>query len=101
MKKSIRKNIEENALKSILILWNEALNIAIENPERARNYIKQIKAIKKHVKVKIPKEIRQGYCKNCFMPFIIGKTAIKRIVKGFIVITCLYCKEKRRFKIKN
>lgn len=101
MKKPTKKDVKENASISINNLWNEALNIATINPERARSYIKQIRAIKKHVKVKLPKDIRQGYCKKCFMPFIIGKTATKRIVKGFIVFTCFYCKSKRRFKFKN
>lgn len=90
----------ENALESIFILWQEALKIAIKNPERARLYVKQIRAIKKHVKVTLPQEIGRSYCKNCLLPFIYGKTAIKRIVKGIIVITCLSCGKKRRFRVK-
>jgi len=91
---------KENALKSISVLWQEALKIATSKPERARLYVKQIRAIKKHVKVKLPETIRRGYCKKCLLPFIYGKTAIKRIVKGVIVITCLACGSKRRFRVK-
>ena len=103
MKRKTKKQIERekaNAIASIKRLWQEALKIATSKPERARLYVKQIKAIKKHVKVRLPKEIGQGYCKKCLMPFIYGKTAIKRIIKGVIVITCLSCGEKRRFRVK-
>jgi len=96
-----RKRQKEIALQSVMDLWNEAIKIASENPDRARHYVKQIKAIKKHVKISLPTEIRRGYCKKCYLPFIYGKTAIKRVRKGIIVIVCLACGNKRRFIIKK
>ncbi len=96
-----RKKQKEIALQNVLDLWDEAIKIATKNPDRARHYVKQIRAIKKHVKIDLPKEIRRGYCKKCYLPFVYGKTALKRIRKGKIVIVCLACGNKRRFIIKK
>jgi ribonuclease P protein subunit RPR2 len=95
-----KKRQKEIALQNVMELWREAIKIASENPERARHYIKQIRAIKRHVKIDLPVEIRRGYCKKCYLPLVYGKTAIKRVRKGVIIIVCLACGNKRRFVIK-
>ncbi|MEM2713766.1 MAG: hypothetical protein QXE64_00575 [Candidatus Pacearchaeota archaeon] len=100
-KKAQRKRQEKNALASVLVLWREALKAAMTNKERARNYIKQIRAIKKHVKIKLPPEIRRGYCKKCYIPLIKGRTAeIKKIKtkKGILIeLKCIECGAIRRY----
>ena len=95
--KQQRKKEKENGLASALTLWKEALKIASTNPERARHYIKQIRAIKKHVKIDLPVEIKRGYCKKCYIPFT-QKTSQKTIKDGWITIKCLECNAIRRFK---
>jgi RNase P subunit RPR2 len=99
MKKTKKQREEEkrNAFASVLALWKEALKIATKNPERARLYVKQIRAIKRHVKIDLPKEIKRGYCKSCYIPFT-PETSEKKYEKGFIVVRCLKCNAVRRFK---
>ncbi len=89
----------KNALASVVTLWKEALNVALTNPERARSYVKQIRAIKKHVKIKLPDEIRRGYCKKCNMPFIEGKTMSKSTKGKFIILKCLNCGGIRKYGV--
>ncbi|MEM2932850.1 MAG: hypothetical protein QW622_01405 [Candidatus Pacearchaeota archaeon] len=87
----------ENALASVITLWKEAKKIALKNKERARGYIKQIRAIKKHIKIKLPLEIRRGYCKRCYIPLVSGKTAEKTRKGKLVELECLECGTIRRF----
>lgn len=98
-----REKDKENALKSVFILWEEAKKIATSNPDRARFYVKQIKAIKKHVKIKLPTTIRRGYCKKCFIPFLFGDnaTAEKKVKADWTIIKCSMCNTIRRFQEEN
>lgn len=63
-----------------------------EAVELSRLYIKKIKAIKKHIKVKLPERVQKGYCKKCFVIFVPGKTATYRIKNKKKIIICSVCK---------
>jgi RNase P subunit RPR2 len=67
----------------------------------SRSYMKKIKAIKKHAKVRLPENVQRGYCKHCLVMFVPSKTALYRIKDKTLTIKCLVCNAIRRFKLNK
>ncbi len=61
----------------------------------SKSYMLKIKAIKKHVKVKLPEQIQKGFCKKCYVIFVPDKTVKYRIKHGRAIAICLNCGSKR------
>ncbi|MFP3132107.1 MAG: hypothetical protein RXQ77_02100 [Candidatus Nanopusillus sp.] len=82
----------------------ELYKLAIENIDDidlARRYIFILWKIKNKTRIKLPKELRNKFCKKCYTPWIVGKTLQIRIRKGRIIYRCLYCNKVKRFMIRK
>ncbi len=61
----------------------------------ARKYIQLAKRIAMKAQIKIPKELKQNFCKNCYLLLIPGKTCKVRKTKNKLTKICLNCGRKR------
>jgi len=91
MKKHIAKQI---AMERIILLINNALHEAKSNNDLADNQAKLAKKIAMRMRLRLPYEFRQLYCKRCKQFILPGKSS--RIRTGgsklkAIRITCLEC----------
>lgn len=71
----------------------------------ARRYIEIILSISQRTRIRPPRNIKRGYCRQCHIPLIPGLTSRVRIQsegKGSrVVVTCLLCGWRRRYMIKT
>ncbi|BFI73227.1 ribonuclease P protein component 4 [Nanoarchaeota archaeon] len=88
------------ARKRIKELYRKSLE-NIDNLELARRYIYILWRIKNKARIRLPKYLRNKFCKRCYTPWIIGKTLQIRIRKGRIIYKCLYCGNVKRFNIRK
>lgn len=68
--------------------------------ELSRRYVELAKKISMKYRVKMSKEQKRSFCKNCLYPYRADRIRV-RIKKGRIVVTCLNCSHHRRFQIKK
>lgn len=80
----------------------ELVNLAKKSNEKlAKRYIEIVLKYRDKNKVKIPKEIKNSFCKRCHIPWIPGKTVKIRKMKGYILYTCLKCGYRKRVTTKS
>lgn len=94
------------AMERVHILYEEAIRRARKGDfNLARRYIKVALKIAGKVRLKLPKSIKRGYCRNCFVPLVPGLTLSVRIHSegrgSRVVYRCLLCGWTRRFMIKT
>ena len=97
--------LKDLAIQRMKLLYSMAVDMVRKGDfELARRYVDIIVAISLRTRVRPPKNIRRGYCRNCHIPLVPGLTARVRIQsegKGSrVVVTCLLCGWKRRYMIK-
>ena len=88
------------AIKRIKFLYKKAIE-NIDNIELSRRYIFILWKIKNKARIRLPKDLRNKFCKKCYTPWIVGKTLQIRIRKGRIIYKCLYCGNVKRFNIRK
>jgi ribonuclease P protein subunit RPR2 len=95
--------VKQIAKERIIILFEQAEKIQESNPKFLRKYIKLLRKISAHYKVKIPKEIKNNICRNCNNILIPGKTSTIRLVssKKYIAKKCLVCGNEIHIFYKN
>jgi len=88
-----RRLIATIAEQRIEILFSLAWDIFPKDPELARRYVKLIKELGRHYRIKIPKEIKHSICKKCNGLLVPGRNVLVRLAssKGFVVYKCLNC----------
>jgi len=99
----IKKKIKRISLERIKILFEEGEKAAKKNRfDLAKKYIILAKNIGMRCNVKIPKNLKLKFCKNCNYFLIPGKSAKLKIdsKKKFIKIKCLNCGKYRIYKYK-
>ncbi len=97
-RKEVIKYIQER-IKELIEL---AIKKYDENPELARRYVKIALEYRNKNRVRIPKEIKNKFCKKCLTPWIPGKTVRVRIVPNrYVVYTCLVCNYKKRIPLQK
>lgn len=83
--------VKEVAVERIKILYA----LAKEEPdsEFSRKYVKLLKDISRHYKIRLDKKTKSSICKKCNTILIPGKTAKVRIAssKKYVLYTCLNC----------
>lgn len=83
--------IKDIAKERIRILYS----LANDEPdsELSRKYIKLMKEISRHYKIRLDKKTKSSICKKCNSLLIPGKTAKVRIAssKKYVLYTCLNC----------
>ena len=87
------KETKELIQKRMVELVNLALKTKDEN--LAKRYIDIVLKYRDKNRVRIPKEIKNSFCKKCHTPWIPGKTVKIRKMKGYILYTCLKCGYKK------
>ncbi|MCL5433432.1 MAG: ribonuclease P [Candidatus Marsarchaeota archaeon] len=95
--------IKQIAAERIEILFNEAQKMHYKNSELSKKYIKNMKMISSHYKVKIPKDIKKNICRKCNNILIPGYNSSIRIAssKGYIIKKCLSCGNELHIFYKN
>jgi len=83
-KSSVRRRIKE--------LFDQAEVAAKTSMELASYLVKRAYKISLVTRVKLSKEYRRRFCKNCNAYLISGKNATIRTQRGKVVITCKECK---------
>lgn len=86
---------KEIAKERISILFREA-----KNPERAKRYVRLARKIAMHYRVRIPRELKRKYCKNCNSLLVPGQNCrIRLSQRGTprIILTCMECSHIMRF----
>jgi ribonuclease P protein subunit RPR2 len=82
------------ALERIYRLFELAETIGEEKYEK--RYIELAQTIGKKTKVKIPKELKEKYCKKC-----LGMRVEKREEKPFLIIKCKKCGFEKKFALEK
>jgi len=88
-------------MERIKILLQLADQRMRENEEDlAKRYVNLALLISKKYNVRIPRHMKYRICKKCNLFIVPGKNARVRLKKGKVVITCLNCDYKKRYKYK-
>ena len=98
MKKKIARKIAIERINILLELAQLRMNEGEE--DLAKRYIDLALLISKKYNVRIPRDLKYKICKRCHSFLIPGKNARVRLKKGKVVITCLKCGQKKRYKYK-
>ncbi len=89
--------VDTIARERIDILFNLAKECAATDSELSREYVRHMKKIGTHCRMKLPKEVKNGVCKKCDSVLIPGLSARVRIASrnNYVVYECLACKAER------
>ena len=94
------ENTSDYIRKRMVQLVELAQKTYEENPNLARRYIKIVLKYRDKNRVRIPKGIKNKFCKKCFTPWIPGKTVRIRIIPNrYVLYTCLNCNYKKRIPL--
>lgn len=92
---------EQIAVERIKKLFNLAENVFSKDENLAKRYVFLARKIASKCRVRIPREFKRSFCKNCGVYFKQGVNCRVRLnKKKLIVYYCLNCKHIRRFKYK-
>jgi ribonuclease P protein subunit RPR2 len=103
MRTNYTKKLNDNkaiALSRIKTLFNEARLAFKEDSNLSDRYVQLAKKIATKYKVRIPKEYKKKFCKNCFSYLVPGKNCRVRLQKKKLVYYCISCKHFMRFPYK-
>ncbi len=93
-----KKNVDKDiAQERIIKLFAEAKKTSQELADR---YIFLARKIATKLKVRIPKELKRQFCKECGTYFRHGKNVRVRLSAKKVVLYCLSCKEYTRIPYK-
>ncbi len=83
------------AKERIEILFKLAKKELKTHPKRSRRYVELARKIGLRYNIRLPKEIKRSFCKDCNTLIIIGKTAkeLDKELPGLKLIKCLNCGE--------
>lgn len=87
------------AKERIGILFDLAKREIKKHPERAKRYVELARKIGLRYNVRLGKA-KRDFCKSCFTLLLPGLTSQVRVEKGEVVIKCLKCQKKYRYKYK-
>jgi ribonuclease P protein subunit RPR2 len=87
------KLVQDIAKERIMLLFNLAKEEYPNDPVLSRHYIRMMKEISRHYLVKLPKDIKNGFCKKCNSVLLQGVSASTRLVssKRYTATRCLNC----------
>ena len=89
------------ALERVKQLFNEADSVFKENPKRATRYVQIARKIAMKINLRIPRELKRGYCKHCYSYLKPGVNSRIRNYESRITIYCNNCKKFTRIPIKR
>jgi len=88
------------AKERIQILFNLAEKELQEHPERSKRYIELARKIGLRYNVRLPRELKRKFCKNCNTLLKPGLTCSVRTERKMLTIRCNNCKKIYRYKVK-
>lgn len=88
------------ARERIQILFSLAEKELKKHPERSRYYIELARKIGLRYNVRLPKELKRKFCKNC-NSLLTPETSTRRIIKKHILIKCQKCNKIYRYPTKR
>jgi ribonuclease P protein subunit RPR2 len=93
---------QEIAKERIFILFNLAEKEFKKHPERSKRYIQLARKIGLRYNVRLPRELKKAFCKNCDILLKPGITSQVRLDKSSKTVNtiCLNCKRVYRFPYK-
>ena len=95
--------IKEIAAERIRILYDLAIERAAKDVTLSTEYVKTLRRLSAHYKVRIPDDIKDRICKKCNLVLVPGLTAGVRLAssKGYVVYTCKRCKTENHIFYKR
>lgn len=88
--KGIVKRVAEERIKILYRLAKETLD---SDPELSARYVRLIKQIGKHYKIRLGKEIKRNICRKCGVVLVPGKNAKVRVASSrkSVIYICGSC----------
>lgn len=89
--------VKEIVKERIDVLFNLAKECVATDSELSKEYVRHMKKISSHCRIKLPKEVKNSICKKCSSVLVPGLSARVRIASGkrYVVYECLACKAER------
>lgn len=87
------------ARERIAVLFSQAKRAFADHPERSNRYVELARKIAMRQRVRIDREFRYRFCHNCSVYFMPGSTMRVRVHRGNVVVTCLACGKKTRYRV--
>jgi len=89
------------ARERIQILFDLAERELRKHPERSRRYVELARKISLRYNVRLPRELKKRFCKNCNILLKPGLTSSTRIQNKMLTIKCTFCNKIYRYKVKR
>ena len=87
------------AHERIGVLFEQALLAFSLHPERSNRYVDIARRIAMRQRIRIDRELRRQYCHHCYAFLAPGQNMRVRVHRGNVVVTCLICNKKTRFRV--
>lgn len=98
MRYSQKSIVGSIANQRMCILYNNALEIMMKNPNLSKSYIKELRKISIHYKQKLPKYMKDKICMSCGSVLVRGFNCRVRLSsEGYISLLCDCGREKHIF----
>lgn len=97
--KKIQNNIAKDRIIQLFLMAEKMAFLGDLN--LANRYVDIARKISMRFKVKIPKEFKRRFCKNCYSYLLPGSNCRIRINQGKLIIYCYNCEKYTRFIFKN
>ena len=99
MKEKSRNPVTKKiARERIEVLFEEAKGAFSAHPERSNRYVDLARRIAMRQRIRIDREFRRQFCHHCYTYLVPGRNMRVRVHRGMVVITCLACNKKTRFR---
>ena len=89
------------ARERIARLFRLAGRIFPEHPELSDRYVAIARKIAMRQRVRIGRPMSRQYCRRCSSFLVPGRTSRVRVHDGYVVVTCLACRGRRRYPLKG
>jgi len=87
------------ARERIEVLFIQAQREFPAHPERSNRYVELARRIAMRQRIRINREHRRQYCHHCYAFLVPGDNMRVRVHRGNVVVTCLACNKKTRFRV--
>jgi ribonuclease P protein subunit RPR2 len=87
------------ARERISVLFEQARLAFREHPERSNRYVALARRIAMRQRIRMDRELRRQYCHHCYAFLAPGHNMRVRVHRGNVVVTCLVCNKKTRFRV--
>ena len=87
------------ARERIAILFVQARTAFATHPELSNRYVELARKIAMRQRIRIDREFRREFCRHCSSFLVPGTTSRVRVQGGHVVVTCLCCRQRRRYPV--